>query len=179
MIAPAVAGVGTAWLGASLLMLSHGRRGLALGLLVTAAGLGLVAYASGRLPVAICLVAGGVVAAVPRLRDASPGWGFMPTGSTPRFVLCLLVLVAVALIGTTLQGATPLMDTALIVSSLAAARTLTADARPISLAAASALALGLGLAGTAPLALTVAVAGALVAAGLALIPASPPAAQAS
>jgi hypothetical protein len=169
----ASAGAGIAWLGAALVVLGHGRRGMALGLLVTSAGLGLVAHGSGRPSAAICLAAGGVVAAGLRLRDGDAGWGLIPTGSTPRLVLCLIVLVAVILIGTTLQGSTPTLVAALAVTTLAAARALTADRRSVALAAGSALALGLGVAGTSAPAPTVAIAAALVAVGIALIPAAP------
>jgi hypothetical protein len=173
MISLAGAGAAFAWLGAALLVLNHGRRGLALGLLVATAGLGLVGYGSGRPQVAACLVAGGVLAAGLRLRDGDPGWGLIPSGSTPRLVLCLLALVAVALIGTTLQGSTPALVAALAVTALAAGRALTADRPSVALAAASALALGLGVAGTQALALTVAIAGAAVAVAIGLISAEP------
>ena len=166
--AAAVSGMAAAWLGAALLMVADGRRGLALGLVVLTAGLAVATAAGGQQPLAVVVLAvGGVLAAALRLRGGRPGWGLLPPGSTPR-----LVGTIVGVIGATLvagfglgspEGAARLA--ALVVAALAAGRILTVEDRWAALGAASALALGLGaLGGTAAL-----VVAGLVAAGLGAI----------
>ncbi|HET9762676.1 MAG TPA: hypothetical protein VFR50_04135 [Casimicrobiaceae bacterium] len=92
MIAPA-AGI-VVWLGASLAVVSDGRRGLAAGIALTTVGLATLAFLTAG-PIASGAVAlGGAVAAVRRYFSGPAGWGILPPGSTPRLVLC----VATALI---------------------------------------------------------------------------------
>jgi hypothetical protein len=159
-----------AWLGASVTALSEARRGLALGLVLTGAGLAVVELATHRPLAALLLAISAVLAALLRLRDGSVGWGVLPAGSTPGIVLSVAVLVgSLVLAGTVLGGSGSAAVVApLAVSVLAAVRLLSSRSRQAALATASALALGLGaLGGTGDV-----VAGSLVAVALAAIPAS-------
>lgn len=167
--AAALAGAAMAWLGVTLLAVSEGRRGVALGLVLAAAGLGAAAGAAGQPPLAaVALLLGGLVAAVLRLRGGGgPGWDLLPPGSTPRLMASLLALVAAGLVAGFGLGspAAAARVGALVVAALAGARILTTERRWAALGAGSALALGLGaLGGVAGLA-----AGAAVAAGLGAI----------
>jgi hypothetical protein len=163
--AAGLAGMAAAWLGATLLAVADGRRGLALGLLVLTAGLVLASAAGGQPPLGLAALGiGGIVAAALRLRDGRPGWGLLPPGSTPRLVGAIVVVVGAALVaGSGLgspEGAARLA--ALVVAALAAGRILTVQDRWVALGGGSALALGFGaLGGAAAL-----VAAGLVAAGL-------------
>lgn len=141
-------GAALAWIGPSLIVLSDGRRGLALGLAVTGIGMALTAYAAGHTPDAVLLAAGGVVAAGFRLRDGDRGWSLIPSGSTPRLVLCLVVLIAVLLIATSVKGMPVALVATLFASLLTACRVLSADRRSVALAATSGLALALAGMGT-------------------------------
>jgi hypothetical protein len=166
--ATAVGGMAFAWLGASLLMVADGRRGLALGLVVLTGGLAAASAAGGQAPLGVAVLAlGGVSAAALRLRAGRPGWGLLPPGSTPRLIGAIVgVIGATVVAGFGLgspEGAARLA--ALVVAALAAGRILTVEDRWAALGGASALALGLGaLGGTAAL-----VAAGLVAAGLGAI----------
>jgi hypothetical protein len=84
-----IAAAGLAWLGASLLVLADGRRGLALGLAVLTIAFTVFAVAT-SLPVGAAVVAaGGGIAAWQCWRSPAARWGIMPAGSTPRLVLCI------------------------------------------------------------------------------------------
>lgn len=161
MMVPLLAalGPGLAWLGAAIVLLADARRGLALGLVITGVGLGVVAIARGEPVVAGALFAGAVAGALLRLRDGRPGWGLAPAGSTPRLVLCLLVLAVLPLLNASSHGTSPTLLATFAVSCLAAARLLTAGSRSVALAAAATLALGLGLGevGNLPVAIAAAV----------------------
>lgn len=140
-----------AWIGASLIVLSDGRRGLALGMSLAAAGLAAVAWQSGGPLAAAAIAVGGLAAATGRLRSGELGWGIMPAGSTPRLVLCVaaaLVAVWVATTITTGPGA-GLRFAALAVLGLAAARILWSFDAAVLLSAAGLLALGIGVAAAA------------------------------
>jgi hypothetical protein len=151
------------WLGGALITLSHGRRGLALGQLVLGAGLSATAYATGHETGSALLAAATAVVAGLRLLDADPGWGVIPRGSTPRLVLCLVTLVAVLLLATSIRGFTVTLMTTLFGAILTATRVLGADRPAVALAALSGLALSLAaMADTG-----VVVAGAIIAALLA------------
>jgi hypothetical protein len=165
-------GLGLAWLGAAVLVLSDARRGLAVGLLVAATGLAVVRLAEGDDVDAGLLLAGGLLAAAIGLRrNQQRGWGLLPAGSTPRIVL------AVVIGGAALWLALGMLDSpgepqaraaALIVMALGAGRLLgVRDPR-------SALALGTGtLAATATTDATGALIGAIAAVALNLIPTGP------
>lgn len=143
----AIAGL-AAWLGASVIVLADGRRGLALGTVFVAAGASLLAWMyAGTLPAA-AVASGGVIAAVGRLRTGAPGWQVMPPGSTPRLLLCVataLVALWVAFTITTGPGA-GLRFTALAGVALAAARILWSADQAVQLTAVGVLALAAAVA---------------------------------
>jgi hypothetical protein len=171
MTALVILAAAIAWLGASLTALSEARRGLALGLLLTGAGLAGAVLVTRPLA-ALLLAVSAVLAAVLRLRDGTDGWGVLPPGSTPGIVLSVAVLVAsLVLAGTVLGGsASAATVAALAVSAVSALRLLSSGSRQAALATGSALAMALGgLGGTGD-----AVAGGLVAVALAAIPAVGP-----
>lgn len=80
-----------AWLGASLVVLADGRRGLAAGIGLATIGLFVIAWQNGGLIPAVALFAGGSVAALLEDRASDHKWDIMPAGSTPRVVLCVAV----------------------------------------------------------------------------------------
>jgi hypothetical protein len=170
----AIGGATLAWLGASLLSLSDGRRGQALGLGLVALALAAAVGAAGApAPAAAAVALGGLCSAALRLRGGEAGWGIMPPGSTPRLIASLVVLIAVGLVfGASINvpaGAVRLA--ALVVALLSVGRLLTTDRRWAALGAAAALALALGaLGGTATLLTGAAVAVALGAIGGAEVP---------
>lgn len=154
--------------GATVLCLSDARRGLGLGLAAAALGLAGGLVAAGRDPlVASALAAGGLCSAALRLRDGEPGWGMVPSGSTPRLVGSVVVLIVAGLTGGTGVGepAGLVRLAALVVALLAAGRLLSVGWRWATLGAGAALALGLGALGGTPGVL----AGAAVALGLGLM----------
>jgi hypothetical protein len=171
-------GLGLAWLGAAVLVLSDARRGLAVGLLVAATGLAVVRLAEGDDVDAGLLLAGGLLAAAIGLRrNQQRGWGLLPAGSTPRIVL------AVVIGGAALWLALGMLDSpgepqaraaALIVMALGAGRLLGVRDPRSALAGASLIALGTGtLAATATTDATGALIGAIAAVALNLIPTGP------
>ncbi|HEY7200179.1 MAG TPA: hypothetical protein VIC57_08210 [Candidatus Dormibacteraeota bacterium] len=170
----AVVGAALAWLGVTLLAVAEGRRGLALGLVMAAAGLATAAAAAGQSAAGVtALVAGGLLAAALRLRSGGPGWNILPPGSTPRLMAALIAVLGAGLVASS-EIASPggaARVAALVVAALAIARILTTDRRWAALGAGSALALGLGtLGGTIAL-----VTGAAVAVGLGAIDGAEPA----
>jgi len=158
-----------AWLGASVTALSEARRGLALGLILTGAGLAGSVLASRPLGAGLLLLA-AILAALLRLRDGPAGWGVLPAGSTPGIVLSVAVLVAsLVLAGTAFQGTGSAAAVApLAVAAVSAVRLLSSQGRQAALATASALALALGALGSTGDIL----AGSLVAVAVAAIPAA-------
>jgi hypothetical protein len=165
-----------AWLGASLVLLSDGRRGLALGLGVLTIGLAVLAWPAGMPFGAIAVAAGGLVAATRSWRTGPAAWGIMPAGSTPRLLLCVasgLVALWVAALVTGGTGAS-LRFAALVVLGLMGARILMSrdPASTVTAIASFALALGVapGLAATSQGPFPEIV-GALVAAGVVFVPA--------
>jgi hypothetical protein len=163
-----------AWLGAALIVLSEGRRGLALGLALVTVGFAGLALAFGEVGPAAALFAGGGVAVIQRLRTGRDEWGVMPTGSTARWVLAAAVGLVALWISTSVMtgpGATQRFA-ALSVLGLTAARVLTPSEPPAVMTALAALALavavaaGVGATSPGPALFVLA---AIVAAGLALI----------
>jgi hypothetical protein len=164
----AISGAALAWFGVTLLAVADGRRGLALGLTLATAGLAGTAAAAGQPPAGVTtLLAGGLLAAVLRLRGGRPGWDVLPPGSTPRLLSALVALILAGLVaGSGLASpAGAARVAALVVAALASARILTTERRWATLGAGSALALGLGTLGG----VTSLVAGAAVAVGLGAI----------
>lgn len=149
----AVSGALLAWLGAALLALSDGRRGLALGLALAGAGLAIALTAAGEDRVAAAALAvSGVCAAALHLGRGPREWGMLLQGSTPRLIGSVVALIVTALVaGPAIEepaGAARLG--ALVAVILAGARLLTAGRGWAALGAGSALALGLGALGDPP-----------------------------
>lgn len=122
----AVAAAFLAWLGASLVVLSDGRRGLALGLAALTIGLAVLAWPAAMAVGAVAITAGGLIAAGQCLRSGPATWEIMPAGSTARLILCIasgLVALWVAAAVTTGTGA-PLRFAVLVVLVLMGARML-------------------------------------------------------
>lgn len=141
------AAASVAWVGAALVVVSDGRRGIAAGTLLATAGLGVLALAGTGPLAAGALAAGGVIAAARRLASGEPGWVILPHGSTPRLVLCIAVGLAAfwfAAGAATGPGASVRFAVAVVIA-LAAARVLVSTDASVLLSAAAVLALGVGL----------------------------------
>ena len=166
-----------AWLGASLVVLADGRRGLALGLALLTAGFAVLALAGGLPLGAAVVAAGGGIAAWQCWRSPAANWGIMPPGSTPRLVLSIgsgLVGLWIAAV-VTLGPGSALRFAILVVVGLMCARVLSSRELHVVLAGIAGLALALGAApgldllsdGTVP-----DIAGGLIAAGVMALPRS-------
>jgi hypothetical protein len=171
-----VAAAFLAWLGASLMVLADGRRGLALGLGLLTAGLAVLAWPSASLPGASAIAAGGLIASGQLWRSGPAAWGIMPAGSTPRLVLCVasgLLALWVAASVTNGPGA-PLRFAVLTALGLMGARILGSRDAAVLLTSVAGFALVLavapGLAATSQ-SFVPAIAGGLVAAGVMFLPA--------
>ncbi|HKV87140.1 MAG TPA: hypothetical protein VJT78_04000 [Candidatus Dormibacteraeota bacterium] len=137
------------WLGASLIVLADGRRGVSLGLALVGIGLGFLAWSSAGITAAIAIAAGGLIGAVVRDRSGPAGWQVMPAGSTPRLILCIaaaLLALWVAASVTTGDGRS-LRFAVLSLAVQMGARILTARDPAVIVTAAAALALAVGEAG--------------------------------
>jgi len=163
------------WLGASIIVLADGRRGLAVGLAGAATGLAAIAWQDGDGVAALIVLGGGGAAALLRYRSGPGGWAVMPPGSTPRLILCvagaLVALWFAASVTIGPGGATRFvvlsvigLSGARIVSSREPSSVLTAVAT-LALATAVATDLGAGSAGPVPFITAV-----LIAAGALLLP---------
>lgn len=141
MISPA-AGI-VVWLGASLLVVSDGRKGLAVGIALTAAGLATFAFLTAGPLAAIAIALGGAVAATRRYATGAEGWAILPPGSTPRLVLS----IATALIafwvaaGLTSGSYASLRFGVIVAAVLSAARVLSTNEQTALLTAVAVLAL--------------------------------------
>jgi hypothetical protein len=83
-----VAGI-LVWVGASLVVVADGRRGLAAGIALSTVGLAVLAFVTAG-PVAAAAVAGGGALAGGRRYVSGPaGWEILTPGSTPRLILCI------------------------------------------------------------------------------------------
>jgi hypothetical protein len=148
----AVAAV-AAWVGVSLVVLSDGRRGLAIGVAIAALGLAALALSPGGTAAAVALGAGGGIAAVRRFSSGPEGWGVMPAGSTPRLVLCAAAGALALWVGlAVMQGGGGGSRLGIMLAiGLAAARLISSDVGEVTEAAVCVLALGVGAAaGLAP-----------------------------
>jgi hypothetical protein len=164
-----------AWLGAALVVLADGRRGLALGLALVTIGFAVLVSASGGALGVSAVAAGGAVAAWQCRRSEAATWAIMPPGSTPRLVLCVasgLVALWVAASVTTGPGA-PLRFAVLVVLGLMGARVLASQEVAVVLTSIACFALALaaapGLAATSPGPVPDIIGG-LVAAGVMFVP---------
>jgi hypothetical protein len=163
-----------AWLGAALLVLSEGRRALALGMALITVGFAVLAQTGGGAVAASAMLAGGGIAAGRRFRSGPDVWGFMPAGSTGRVVLAAAIGLLALWISTSVTtgpGAS-VRFAALSVLGLTAARVLTPSEPPAVLTALAALALAVavaaGVAGGSP-GPAVYVLAAIVAGGISLV----------
>jgi len=140
------AGAFAAWLGGSIIVLADGRRGLAVGLALVAAGLAGLELSGGRILPAAALAAGGTVAAVLRFRSGPAGWGLMQPGSTPRMILAVVAGLLALWIGASVAtGDGASLRVAVLASvALMAARILQGGEPAVALTAAGGLALALG-----------------------------------
>ena len=175
-----------AWLGAALIVLADGRRGLALGLAFVTVSLAILTWPAGMAVGSVAIGVGGLIAAVQCWRSGPAEWGIMPAGSTPRLILC----VASGMLGFWLAASVTTGPDAsrrfavLVVTGLMGARVLISRDVPVVLTGIAALALAVatasGLAeesrGPIP-----AIVGGLIAAGVMFVPAAriPPSIQAS
>ncbi len=164
-----------AWLGASLVVLADGRRGLAAGLAFATLGLAAICLPAVGPLAAAAIVVGGAVAAARRITAGPPGWAIMPAGSTPRLVTCVaggLVALWIGVVVTS-GGGGALRFAVMAAIGLAGARVLWTEDQATVLTAVAVLALGIAgassLAPSAPGVWPFATA-ALVSAGSALIP---------
>ncbi len=166
-----------AWLGAALVVLADGRRGLALGLSLLTIGLAVLTWPAGMAVGSVAVGVGGVIAAIQCWRSGPAGWGIMPAGSTPRLILCIASgLLAFWLAASVTTGpAGSLRFTFIVVPGLMGARILMSRDVPIVLTAVAAMALALaaasGLAAESPGPIP-AIVGGLIAAGVMFVPAS-------
>jgi hypothetical protein len=163
-----------AWLGAAVIVLSDGRRGLALGLAVMTVAFTVLAWLGGEPLGAVALLLGGGVACFQRLRTGPDVWGVMPPGSTVRLVVSIgggLLGLWVATSVMTGPGA-PLRFAALSVLGLMTARVLGQADRAAVMTALAAFALSVamaaGIADTSPGAVPY-IAAALLAAGISVM----------
>ena len=143
-----VASAFVALVGASAIVLSDGRRGLAVGTFLVALGLAVASLPPGGWLGAAALVAGGAAAAVRRYTAGPPRWNVMPAGSTPRLVLCvaggLVALWVGAAVMTGPGGG--LRFSVLAVLVLAGSRLLSSDNPWVAQSALAAIALAVGAA---------------------------------
>jgi hypothetical protein len=166
-----------AWLGAALIVLADGRRGLALGLAFVTVSLAILTWPSGMAAGSVAIGVGGLVAAVRCWRSGPAEWGIMPAGSTPRLILCIAAgLLAFWLAASVTIGPDASLRLAvLVVPGLMGARILSTHDVHVVLVGIAALALALaavpGLAaessGPVP-----AIVGGLIAAGVMFVPAA-------
>lgn len=142
------AGAFLAWLGAALVVLSDGRRGLALGTFVAAAGIALVSFSTAGPAASAALGLGGLIAGVRRLTTGRPGWAIMPAGSTPRLVLCVAGGLVALWVGLTVMSGDDagLRFTVIAVIGLTGARALGSEDTPTVLTAVAVLALAVAAA---------------------------------
>lgn len=171
----AVAAAFVAWLGAALVVLSDGRRGLALGLATLTIGLAVLAWPAAMTVGAVAIAAGGLIAAAQCWRSGPATWEIMPAGSTARLILCIaagLLALWVASAVTTGTGA-PLRFAVLVVLVLMGARMLMSRLVPVVLTGIASLALVLAAApglATGPRGFIPAIVGGLIAAGVMFVP---------
>ena len=171
-------GLGLAWLGAAVLVLSDARRGLAAGLLLAAVGLAVIRVAEGDAVDAGILFVFGLLASIIGLRrNPRRGWGLLPPGSTPRIVLSIVVgglalWLGIGVLDT--PGDPPARAAAVIVMALGAGRLLAVRDPRAALSAASLIALGAGtIEALATTDATGALIGSIAAVALNLIPTAP------
>jgi hypothetical protein len=164
-----------AWVGAAVIVLADGRRGLATGVGLVALGFTVLAWTNGLWLEGAVLLAGGTLAVIELVLSGPKEWGLMPPGSTPRLILAVVAGILslwVAASVTTGPGAS-LRFASFAVLGLMAGRLLQSQNATAVLTAASGLAIALaGASGLAPNGAGLApyIVGAMIAAGAFLIP---------
>jgi len=162
-----------AWFGASLIVLGDGSRGVAAGVGFATAGLVALAWQAAGVVPALAILAGGTLVALRHAWSGSETWDIMPTGSTPRLILCVaLGLVALWIAASvTLGPGVAQRFAVLVVVGLTSARILTSQQTPIVMAAAAVLALAIGVAASLGAhSVWPYIAAAVIAAGVTLVP---------
>ena len=135
-----------AWLGASLIVLGDGSRGVAVGIGFATLGLAAIALESNGAVAALAILVAGAVVAFQHLGSGDGTWGIMPAGSTPRLILC----VAFGLLAWWFAASVSLGPgvthrfVVVVVLGLTAARILTSQQPSVVIAAAAVLALAVG-----------------------------------
>lgn len=139
-----------AWLGTSIVVLADGRRGLALGAVLAATGVGVIAFDKAGALAAASVGAGALIGAAGRLRSGNPGWRIMPAGSTPRLVLCIAAALLALWVGAAVTSGPggALRFTAMLVIGLSGARMVGGEEAPVLLTASGLMAFGVALAST-------------------------------
>jgi hypothetical protein len=134
-----------AWLGASVIVLADGRRGLAAGLGLTTAALAFLVWPSAGAPAAVAIFAGGGIAAWMRIRGGPPAWSLMPAGSTPRLILCVAGGLLALWISASVTGGSGAPERFAVISvvGLLAGRAISAREPAVILAAVAALVLAI------------------------------------
>ena len=142
-----IAAAATAWLGASVVVLADGRRGLAGGLAIATLGLTILAFIDAAPLAAGILLLGGSAASARRAFAGPPGWAIMPAGSTPRLVTCVaggLLALWVGIVVTSGDGGA-VRFAVLAVIGLAGARSLWSEDPSVILTAVAVLVLGVAV----------------------------------
>lgn len=147
MIQP-VAGI-LVWLGASLVVVADGRRGLATGMALSTLGLAVLALVTAGAGAAAAVAAGGALAVARRFVSGPTGWEILSPGSTPRLVLCIATaLVAFWVADAVTSGPVASLRFALITGlALSAARVLSTAEQAAQLSAVAIAALCVGSVG--------------------------------
>jgi hypothetical protein len=132
------------WLGASLVVVADGRRGLAAGIALSTLGLAVLAFLTAGAVAAAAIAAGGAVAAARRSISGPAGWEILAPGSTPRLLLCIATaLVAFWIADAVTGGPVASLRFGLMTGiALAAARVLSTGEPAAQLSAVAIVALG-------------------------------------
>lgn len=132
-----------AWLGASLIVLGDGSRGIAAGIGVATVGLAVIAWLSVGFFPALAIAVGGAAGALRNQLSEERRWGVMPAGSTPRLVLCVATgLVALWIAASVTLGPGVAARFAVLAAvGLTTGRILTSRENKVVIAAAGVLAL--------------------------------------
>ena len=137
-----------AWAGASLIVLSDARRGLALGVALATLAIAIVVWSTiGALEAAL-LAIGGALAAARTLMVGKDAWGIMPPGSTPRLILCVAAGLLALWVGLGITGgqSAALRFSVMVAVGLAGARVLSSDDSQVQLTAVALIAIAIAAA---------------------------------
>jgi hypothetical protein len=137
------------WLGASLVVVADGRRGLAMGIALSTLGLAVLALVTAGALAAAAIAVGGAIAGARRFVSGPAGWEVLAQGSTPRLVLCITTaLVAFWIADAVTSGPVASLRFAVITGiALSAARALSTAKQAAQLSAVAVVALCVASAG--------------------------------